>query len=150
MIFTMTKNLLIIALFLLCVSCSSRPASQQESPDQSSGDLKLTLNASPRQGFAPLHVSFQANFTGAGTNDHKYYCLQEEWDFGDGAKSTEKPNCDPYGPDTKIKTEFFVDHTYEKEGSYTIRFSLGEEGKDQIHSRQVSVLVLERSLNPGK
>jgi len=145
----MARNLLIIALLLLCLSCSSRPASQQETPDRTSGDLKLILNAAPRQGFAPLRVSFEGNLSGAETNDRKYYCLQEEWDFGDGAKSTEKPNCDPFGPDTKIKTEFFVDHVFEKEGNYTIKLALGEEGKDQIHSRQVSIVVLERSLNPG-
>jgi len=93
-----------------------------------------------------LHISLIAKLEGAGGNDQKYYCLQEEWDFGDGAKSSEKPNCDPYGPASKVKTEFFVDHTYEKEGTYTIRLVLGEEGKDQVRSRQVSVLVLERSL----
>ena len=146
----MARNLLIIALLLLCLGCSGRPASQQETPDRTSGDLKLILNAAPRQGFAPLRVSFQGNLSGAAINDRKYYCLQEEWDFGDGAKSTEKPNCDPFGPETKTKTEFFVDHVFEKEGNYTIKLALGEEGKDQIHSRQVSVLVLERSLNPGQ
>ena len=145
----MRKNLLILALLLLSMSCSSRPASQ-ESTDRSTGGLKLNLNASPRQGFAPLHVSFQADLTGAGIDDRKYYCLQEEWDFGDGAKSTEQPNCETFGPDTKIKTEFFVDHIFEKEGSYNVRLVLGEKDKqEQIHSRQASVLVLERSLQPG-
>ena len=140
----MTKNLFIIALLALGLNCSSHPAGQQESSDPSTKGVKISLSASPRQGFAPLHVSFQANLTGAAANDQKYYCLQEEWDFGDGAKSTEKPNCDPYGPDAKIKTEFFVDHTYEIEGTYSIRFSLGEEGK-QIHSGNANVNVLERS-----
>lgn len=138
-----------LALFLLMfVGCSSNPAKQPASSEQASG-VKLNLSPSPRQGFAPLHVTLQANLEGASANDQKYYCLQEEWDFGDGAKSTEKPNCDPFNADSKIKTEFFVDHMYEREGNYTVRLVLGQENEDQVRSRQVSVVVLEKSLGPN-
>jgi PKD repeat protein len=148
MIFTMMRKLVFI-LLLFTFACSSRSGNQQDPVDSSTGEVKLILNASPRQGFAPMHVTLQGNLGGAGVNDQKYYCLQEEWDFGDGAKSTEKPHCDPWGPDAKVKTEYFVDHEYDQAGNYTIRLVLGEEGSTQVHSRQVSIVVLERELQPN-
>jgi PKD repeat protein len=105
----------------------------------------LTINAAPRQGFTPLRVTFRGELEGVVANDEEYYCLQEIWDFGDGAKSSEKPNCDPYSAESKVKTEFFMDHVYEKAGRYTVRLMLGEEDNEKIKSRQTSVAVLERT-----
>jgi|GEM_PF-5162946 len=148
MILVMTKTIFLIVVLFSLVACSGHPANEKDPAERASkSGVKLNLDASPRQGFVPLHVTLHGELEGAQENDPKYYCLQEEWDFGDGAKSTEKPNCDPYSATSKIKTEFFADRTYEKEGVYTIRLVLGEEGKEQIRSRQVSVKVLERTLN---
>jgi hypothetical protein len=73
-------------------------------------------------------------------HDEEWYCLKEEWDFGDGTVSSEEPQCDPFTPDTKINKEFFADHTYEDEGHYIIRFKIGD---DKLKSNQVTVVVLE-------
>ena len=144
----MTKKLFLVVLFFSVIACSGRPADEQASADPSTPPgIKLKLEASPRQGFGPLHVSLTARLEGVAENDQRYYCMQEEWDFGDGAKSSEKPNCEPFGPDTKIKTEFFSDRTYDDEGAYTIRFVLGEEGKERIRSRPITVNVLVRGQN---
>jgi len=150
MIFLMTKKRILLMLILLMAACSGHPAKEQSSGGPASkSEIKFEVIAVPRQGFTPLHVSFSAKLEGVNPNDAKYYCLRENWDFGDDAKSSEKPNCDPYGPDSKVKTEFFTDHTYNKEGNYTIRLSLGEEGKEVIRSRPVSIRVLERNLGPN-
>lgn len=132
-----------VVVLLLFAGCSSR--STQQDSTAPSGETKLSITASPRQGFEPLRVTFRGVLETANPNDKDLYCLQEEWDFGDGAKSTEKPNCDPHTEDTKIKTEFFTEHVYEKFGNYNVRFTLGDE---KIRSRQIAVVVLERNTGP--
>lgn len=132
-----------VFLLLLVAGCSSRGA-QQKSTSPSS-ETKLAITASPRQGFKPLRVTFRGELDTADPNDKDLYCLQEEWDFGDGAKSTEKPNCDPHSADTRIKTEFFTEHVYEKFGNYKVRFTLGDK---KVRSRQIAVVVLERNAGP--
>jgi PKD domain len=127
-------------ILVFTVACSSRPASQGSTSTPSSEKIKLEVNASPRQGFAPLRVTFRGNMENVDSTE-EYYCLQEEWDFGDGAKSTEKPNCDSYSADAKIKTEFFTEHLYERHGNYNVRLVLGD---DKVRSRQVTVVIVER------
>jgi PKD domain len=106
---------------------------------------KLVLSAQPRQGLAPHHVSISAKLEGVAENDPEWYCLKQEWDFGDGAVSAEEPNCDPYTPETKITTEFFADHTFEDPGHYPIRFKLGDE---KLWSNTAVVVVIEGRVNP--
>ena len=150
MILSMIKKPFCVLALVLLLGCSSHPAKEESSGGHDkTPSVKFELSAAPRQGFAPLHVSFKGTLENVNPNDEKYYCLRENWDFGDGSVSSEKPNCDPYGRDAKVKTEFFADHTFDQEGNYTIRLSLGEEGKEVIRSRQVSLRILERDLQPG-
>lgn len=118
------------------VGCSSHQAT---SSDPSTGSVHLRLKADPRQGFAPLHVTFHVMLEGVAENDQNFYCLKEEWDFGDGAVSAEQPNCEPYGPETKVNHEFFADHLFYNTGVYSVRFKLG----DRYKSPAVSINVLE-------
>jgi hypothetical protein len=141
----MKKSFSAVIFLLLVAGCSSRTA--QQSSTAPSSETKLSITASPRQGFEPLRVTFRGVLETADANDKDLYCLQEEWDFGDGAKSTEKPNCDPHSADTKIKTEFFTEHVYEKFGNYSVRFTLGDQ---KVRSRQIAVVILERNTGPTK
>ncbi len=136
----MKKLFCAVLLVLTVAGCSGRSASQGSTT--TSPGVRLTITAAPRQGFRPLRVSFRGLLEVPDENDKDLYCLQEEWDFGDGAKSSEKPNCDPHTAQTKIKTEFFTDHVYETEGNYTVRFTLGDK---KVRSRQISVVILERN-----
>ena len=137
----MKKLLWAVFLVLLAAGCSGRTAPQDSSEPVS--EARLTITAAPRQGFQPLRISFRGLLEVPNENNKEFYCFQEEWDFGDGAKSTEKPNCDPHTAETKIKTEFFTDHVYEKQGNYTVRFMLGDK---KVRSRQISVVILERNM----
>jgi PKD domain len=141
----MKKLLSAVILILLVTGCSSRTA-QQDSATPSS-ETKLSITASPRQGFEPLRVTFRGLLETVDQNDKDLYCLQEEWDFGDGAISTEKPNCDAHSADTKIKTEFFTEHVYEKFGNYTVTLTLGDQ---KVRSRKISIVILERNTGPIK
>jgi hypothetical protein len=82
---------------------------------------------------------------GAADNDQSFYCLREEWEFGDGAVSAETPHCEPFGADTKISREFFADHVYRNTGVYAVRFKLG----DRFKASPISINVLENRKGAG-
>jgi hypothetical protein len=107
--------------------------------------VKLIISATPRQGFAPLTVTFHVVLEGVAEDDQNYYCLQEQWDFGDGAVSSDQPHCDPWGPDSKVTHEFFQDHLYQEEGIYSAQFILGKD----MRSGKVGINVLENRSGSG-
>ena len=104
---------------------------------------KLSIDGHPRQGFTPLNVAFHVTLTGVAVDDPEYYCLKEEWDFGDDSKSTETPNCEPYTAGTQVKSEFFAEHVFDEAGSYGVRLILGE-GNKKLQTRKFTVAVQEK------
>lgn len=131
----------------LLINCSSHTENDPGARTES-GEPKITLTAHPRQGFAPFHVSFTARLTGVAENSKEHYCLQEEWDFGDGAVSSQQPNCEPYTDSTKIEQDFFAEHVFGDQGSFTVRFTLGD--KKKLRSNQLAIVVLEGKPNLGR
>jgi hypothetical protein len=103
----------------------------------------LRISVDPRQGFAPMHVTFHATLKEVSEDDKDYHCLKEEWDFGDGSVSSEQPDCQ--STDNKTKLEFIVDHTYDDKGNYTAHLTLGDK---KLRSNQVSVVVLQDPSKP--
>ena len=135
-------SLLIISIVLLGGSTHPGQTESNDSKDSKSkkSNAKLVLDVSPRQGLSPHHATISARLEGVEDNDQEWYCLKQEWDFGDGAISSEEPQCDPFTPETKILKEFYVDHNYEDPGYYKIRFKLGD---DKLRSNAITVVVLE-------
>ena len=84
-----------------------------------------------------------ATLQGVSENDQEWYCLKEEWDFGDGTISTEERECEPFTAETNVVTNYFTEHTYDDPGYYKVRFKLGD---DKLKSNQVTVVVLEGQL----
>jgi hypothetical protein len=137
----MKKTIIFPVLLLFFVAGCSSKSSPQTGVNGSDGGAIITITATPRQGFAPLRISFRGELEGVEPNNEEYYCLQEEWDFGDGAISSEKPNCDPFSPDSRVKKEFYADHVYDTAGNFTVRLVLGDE---KVRSRQISVVIVDR------
>ena len=133
----MARRITYFLLLFVMLGCSSHkpqgPASETKGP-------RLILEASPRQGFTPLHVTFHAVLEGVKENDPDYYCLKEEWNFGDGAISAEEVNCDPYTENYKITAEFFAEHPYNNKGEYTVFLKLGDR---KIRSNSVVIYIIE-------
>lgn len=146
---------LVPPMIFLSFACSSRPAYHQRSANiapvtstQSameraigSSQVSMQLEAYPRQGFAPLSVSFHATLAGLAQNDPKFACTYQEWDFGDGGVSGEKHNCVSEQSENTMETEFLTEHVFTKSGSYVIRFKLGN---NQIVSKRIAVTVYDR------
>jgi PKD domain len=135
----MRKILFFILICLLLIG----PASHQIQSENSKKP-KLTLTAYPRQGFGPMRVSINGKLENVSKKDKEFYCLQEEWEFGDGAVSSEQANCEDFGDSTEVKLQFFAEHIYEEAGSYTIWLTLGDK---KIRSNQIAVVVLESDIS---
>jgi hypothetical protein len=70
----------------------------------------LALRSSPRFAFSPARVLFVAELTG-GDDVEEYYCPELEWDWDDGSKSVQEPDCDPFvSGQTKIERRFSAAH----------------------------------------
>lgn len=138
--FLFMRNIFLFCLtFLLLVG----PATHQIQ-SANSKKPKLTLTAYPRQGFGPMHVSINGKLENVSKGDKEFYCLQEEWDFGDGAVSSEQANCEEFKDGSEVKLQFFAEHVYEDAGSYTIWLTLGDH---KIRSNQIAVVVLESDIS---
>jgi PKD repeat protein len=138
--FRFMRKFLIPLFLVLMAGCSSHQDPMQTNTSEKANPAKLTLTSHRRQGFTPLSVSFSAKLTGVNSNDKDYYCLKQEWDYGDGAVSSEEPNCEPFTETTKIEQDFVGQHTYGDPGNYTVRFTLGDK---KVRSNQVGIVVLE-------
>lgn len=146
----MDKMMFLVLLIVAAVmsGCVSRPVLQNvdamagfflDGPSEESNLPKLVVDAHPRVGFAPLRVTVRAVLKNVPSNDPVFGCMWQSWAFGDGAVSSEKPNCD--GPGI-VHSEYYVEHIYKEEGIYTIRFAIGD---NQVLSNPVDVRVVARN-----
>jgi hypothetical protein len=83
----------------------------------------ISVKASPTSGFAPLRVVVTAELKG-GPNDYEdFYCAAVEWDWGDGTRSENKADCDPYeAGKSEITRRFVQEHTFRSSGVTTSPF----------------------------
>jgi len=74
---------------------------------------KLSLRATPAMAISPVDVHFAGDLTGGANDDQDFYCPAIEWDWGDGTRSEESADCDPYvAGKTEITRRFSAVHTY--------------------------------------
>lgn len=99
----------------------------------------LYLRASPRFAFSPASILFTAELRG-GDDVEELYCPEIQWEWGDGGKSIQESDCDPWTPETTIERRFTNRHQYPRSGEYRIRVTLSRSGKT-IASQSVQVTV---------
>lgn len=141
----MKKLSLLLLLFLACSSHTNQ-APQTQPTQTTDVHSNLMLRADPRQGFAPLRVTFHAELKGVSDADKTYHCLKEEWDFGDGAVSSQTPNCEPLPAGGKIERDYITDHLYNDAGTFAVGFTLGEK---KLRSNKITVTVLQNLRSPN-
>jgi hypothetical protein len=99
----------------------------------------LELRVSPRFAFSPANLLFTAELKG-GDDIEEYYCPEIEWEWGDGDKSSQESDCDPWTSTTKIQRRFTGHHVYEHAGVYRARVTLIRTGKKFV-SQTVHVTI---------
>lgn len=88
--------------------------------------------------YAPVAVRLRAELEGTPEDPEEYYCLEEEWDWGDETESSYEPDCDPYEEGAELKRIFTATHTFRYPGTYRIFLRLNR-GKETILSGQTTV-----------
>ncbi len=113
--------------------------------------MKLDLEA-PHMAFLPISdprsrikltvtVRVTAELEGETDDPEKYYCLDEEWDWGDDRNpSLHEVDCDPFEPGMEIARRFSSSNQYKYPGTYTIRLRL-KNGRKTVISGTAKVQV---------
>ena len=96
----------------------------------------VSVKASPNVGFAPMRVIITAEIKGGPDDYEEFYCAAVEWDIvsldgkGDGSKSEQKLECDPYEPGkSEIKRRYVREQVFKYSGEYNIKFNLKQKNK---------------------
>jgi hypothetical protein len=120
--------------------------SQRDGGDtRESGDRKpsLSLRVTPPVGFTPLRVRVSGELRG-GTDDYAdLYCPTVEWDWGDGTKSENTEDCDPYeAGKSQIRRRLGIEHVYREAGGFRVSLRLKQKNRLIVSS---SVIVQVRA-----
>lgn len=84
---------------------------------------RLELRATPRMAFSPVMVLATAELRG-GDAAEEFYCPALEWEWDDGAKSSQEADCPPFGPGVEMDRRFTAEHAYRTPGVYTVTVRL--------------------------
>jgi hypothetical protein len=77
---------------------------------------KLTLKANPVMAFSPASIHVTADLVGGANDDQTLYCPAVEWEWGDGTKSAEESDCEPYqAGKSEIKRHYIAEHEFRVE-----------------------------------
>jgi hypothetical protein len=66
--------------------------------------------------FSPARIVVTADLTGGGSDSQQLYCPAIEWEWGDGTKSEDSADCEPFeAGKSEIKRHFTAEHTFRME-----------------------------------
>ena len=115
----------------------------------------VSVKAAPAVGFAPMRVVLTAELKGGQNDYEEFYCATVEWDItsvngmGDGNKSEQKLECDPYEPGkSEIKRRFVREQIFKSSGEYRIKFNLKQKNKI-VGAAGTTIRVREGLGDPG-
>lgn len=128
-----------VALAALCLAAPSLALAAQEEKAKKGKRPGLELRYSPRFSFSPARIMITAELKG-GDDVEELYCPEVEWEFGDGDRSVQEEDCDPWTADTTIERRFTAHHTFQYAGLYTVRVTLRKSGKS-ITTQTVQITV---------
>lgn len=119
---SLAKTAATLAAMLLALPGVAPAAEKDE--DKEPERPELELRATPRAGFSPLNVLFTLELEGGGEHED-YYCPELEWEWGDGDRSIQESDCDPWVPgETEITRRYTNRHTFRFSGVYTVTVRL--------------------------
>lgn len=122
----LAKTAAAFAVALLAVLGTGLEAAQKDAPKRP----KLSLRATPPMAFTPATITLVAEFRDGDDDYEDYYCASVEWDWADGTRSESSDDCNPYeAGKSEIRRRFTIQHKYNIEGSYDIRFRLKQRDK---------------------
>jgi len=117
---TMAISTAAVSMAALALSAFLAPAAAEDEVKKPSLELRVT----PRMGFSPINALFTLELNGGGEHED-YYCPELEWEWGDGSRSVQESDCDPFVPgETKIERRFTSRHLFKQSGNYSVTVRL--------------------------
>ena len=110
--------------------CAAALAAVGAMPSAKDSKPSIVVKASPAVGFAPMRIVLTADITGGPDDYQEFYCATVEWDMGDGNKSEQKADCDPYEPGKSlIKRRYVKEQVFQIPGDFRVAFNLKQKNK---------------------
>jgi hypothetical protein len=127
---------IVAALAILALGSASPGLAEEKKKSKKPG---LELRSSPRFAFSPANVLFVAELKG-GDDVEELYCPEVEWEWGDGGKSVQEGDCDPWTEGVAIERRFSANHTFQFAGIYRVKVTLRKTGKN-IMSQSLALTI---------
>ena len=129
---------------LTVLALSASAAEEKKSSDEKKGSKKpaLGLRATPRMAFSPADIFFTAELKG-GDDVEEFYCPEVTWEWGDGGKSVEEGDCDPYTEGAKVERRYTAHHGYPRAGVFVPKVTLRKSG------RAIAAQTVQITVRPG-
>jgi hypothetical protein len=116
-------------------NASAAESSDKKSGEKGQGEEKgkkpsLSLRASPPISFSPANIHLVAELKGGPDDYEEFYCPAIEWDWGDGTRSENSSDCEPYEAGvSQISRRFSKTHVYNLQGRYRVQVRLKRNTK---------------------
>ena len=108
----------------------------------------LKLKASPAIAFSPARVVLTGDLTGGDANEEALYCAAVEWQWGDGTKSNDTADCDPFvAGKSEIKRHFATARVFDTSGDYQVTLTLKQ--KDKVVAFGSTLVKIRPGLRDG-
>lgn len=108
----------------------------------------LKVKASPTIAFSPARVVLTGDLTGGSGNNEELYCAAIEWQWGDGTKSNQTADCEPYvAGQSEIKRHFVADRVFDTSGDYHVTLTLKQ--KDKVVAYGSTLVKIRPGLREG-
>ncbi len=125
------RTIALICLAALALGAAAKPAKPRKP--------KLNLRAAPRIAMAPVEVLITAELVG-GDELEEFYCPKLQWDWDDGSRSDQEPDCPPFESGMALERRFTATHEYRQSGIFNAKLSL-RRGDRVIASASIQVTV---------
>lgn len=126
----MLSKAFVAAVALSLLASGPAPAGAEEKAKKGKRPA-LELRGTPRYAFSPANILFTAELKG-GDDVEELYCPEVEWEWGDGGKSVQESDCDPWTETTPIQRRFSSNHTFQFAGLYRVKVTLRKSGKNMM------------------
>jgi len=109
---------------------SDKKTEEKAQADEKTKKPSLSLRASPPISFSPASIHLVAELKGGPDDYEEFYCPAVEWDWGDGTKSENSSDCEPYEAGvSQISRRFSKTHVYNLQGRYRVQIRLKRNTK---------------------
>ncbi len=122
------KSVVGFAFVLLIFSVASPASSDEKIKLKMKGPRTVFMKPTGMYSHSPVSVRVSAELEGTFEDPEEYYCLEQEWEWGDETESLREPDCDPWEEGTQVTRNFSATHTFRYPGSYTILLRLQRSG----------------------